>query len=249
MNQITQIEALAANAIPAAIVQELDGWRLRFNYGVTRRANSVLAIQAAPTLRIADALPLVEQFYHRRNQPARFQICPASQPAELDAELAARGYALLTPTYVQTAPIRALCANDLGAATVSEQFDEPWLAAYVAGEGEHDPRKIAARRTMLQHVGPLCGYGTVMCDGAIAAVAQGVVERGWLGIFAVATPPTFRRRGFARQVLSALGAWAISHGAEQAYLQVFSPNLAAQELYAKLGFQTLYQYWYREEVR
>jgi hypothetical protein len=44
MNQITQIEALAANAIPAAIVQELDGWRLRFNYGVTRRANSVLAI-------------------------------------------------------------------------------------------------------------------------------------------------------------------------------------------------------------
>jgi hypothetical protein len=43
MNEIAWIEELAANAVPPAIAQELDGWRLRCNSGVTRRANSVLA--------------------------------------------------------------------------------------------------------------------------------------------------------------------------------------------------------------
>lgn len=38
---ILQLETLAANAWPAAEVQRLGGWRLRFHHGVTRRANSV----------------------------------------------------------------------------------------------------------------------------------------------------------------------------------------------------------------
>ncbi|MCH8283761.1 MAG: hypothetical protein IIC20_04195 [Chloroflexi bacterium] len=35
---IVLIEELAANAWPAELVDELDGWRLRFNWGVTSRA-------------------------------------------------------------------------------------------------------------------------------------------------------------------------------------------------------------------
>ena len=41
--QISLTEELAANALPPAVVQVVDGWRLRYNFGVTRRANSVLA--------------------------------------------------------------------------------------------------------------------------------------------------------------------------------------------------------------
>ncbi len=246
MNQIRLIEELAANAIPAAIVQEVDGWRLRYNYGVTRRANSVLAHSASSVIELDAKIAYVERFYARRNLPVRFQICPASLPTDLDATLADRGYTVPTPTSVQIAPLVALRAVDPGPAYVSEQFDEPWLAAYVAGEGETDLIKIAARRTMLQHVGPPCGYGTLMIDGQIAAVAQGVVERGWLGIFTVETLPAFRRRGLARQVLSALGAWAAGQGAQNAYLQVLSTNDPAVRLYRQMGFTTLYQYWYRK---
>ncbi len=35
---IVLIEELAANAWPAELVDELDGWRLRFNWGATSRA-------------------------------------------------------------------------------------------------------------------------------------------------------------------------------------------------------------------
>lgn len=246
MNEIRLIEELAANAVPPAIQQEVDGWRLRYNYGVTRRANSVLAHNAGALLDLDTKIAYVERFYARRHQPARFQLCPASLPSELDAVLADRGYTVPKPSRVQTAPLAALRAVDPGAAYVAEVFDEPWLAAYVAGEGETNPVKIAARRTMLQHVGPPCGYGTIMLDGQIAAVAQGVVERGWLGIFTVATMPGFRRRGLARQVLSALAGWAATHGAQNAYLQVLADNVPALELYGRLGFMPLYDYWYRE---
>ena len=40
LDQIRELEELAANAWPAGVQQALDGWRLRYHLGVTRRANS-----------------------------------------------------------------------------------------------------------------------------------------------------------------------------------------------------------------
>src|SRR5690242_18108024 len=94
---ILQLETLAANAWPAAEVQRVGGWRLRFHNGVTRRANSVWPNltpdeQATGDQALEEQLSQVEQFYRQRNVPPRFQICPAMQPENLDEVLAARGY-------------------------------------------------------------------------------------------------------------------------------------------------------------
>ena len=39
--RITEVERAALSAWPAAHVQELDGWKLRFHWNMTGRANSV----------------------------------------------------------------------------------------------------------------------------------------------------------------------------------------------------------------
>ncbi|MBI3942698.1 MAG: GNAT family N-acetyltransferase [Chloroflexi bacterium] len=79
-----------------------------------------------------------------------------------------------------------------------------------------------------------------------ASLGLGVYERGWIGIFSMATHPTYRRRGAATAVLRALADWGQSLGAKDAYLQVMESNITARRLYENIGFKNLYQYYYRE---
>lgn len=247
MDEIVLIEELAANAVPAAVIQEIDGWRMRFNMGATRRANSVLAAHDGEMLSLDERLALAEAFYARHGLPCRFQICPASRPAGLAEALLARGYRSVPAAHVQVAPLGPLRAGARGRARVSAQLSDTWLDAYVAGEGETNHVKIAARCEMLLRVGPPAGFVAIEVDGQIAAVALGVVERGWLGIFNVATRPGYRRRGMSQTLLCDLAAWAEGQGATRGYLQVSSTNPAALGLYAGLGFRTRYEYVYYEK--
>lgn len=82
-------------------------------------------------------------------------------------------------------------------------------------------------------------------DGKVASVGRGSVEDGWLGVFAMATRPDRRRRGYGAAVLGALTDWAAKQGATKAYLQVDARNHAAQELYRASGFSEAYRYHYR----
>ena len=254
------LETIAANAWPAAEIVELDGWRLRFAAGVTRRANSVWPNAAAGALTLDAKIAAAEAFYAGHGQPAIFQISPPQQPPNLDEILAARGYAHHAPTLVQTASLAnmvAAAATNRAAAlhppqlvthpcavSLSPHFDAAWFALYCVGE-EAPPAQAAVRQTILQRIRLPCAYATLHCDGVPVAVALGVVEAGWLGLFNVVTLPAYRRQGAARALLAALADWAARHGAGNAYLQVMERNTAAQALYARVGFTTAYGYHYR----
>jgi ribosomal protein S18 acetylase RimI-like enzyme len=95
---------------------------------------------------------------------------------------------------------------------------------------------------------PKAGYARLLVDGETAAVAMGVVERGWLGVFDVMTAAHLRRRGYARQVMLHLLHWGLAQGARHAYLQVMADNTPALGLYAGLGFTRTYDYWYRQKT-
>jgi N-acetylglutamate synthase len=247
MRDIALIEELAANAVPASIYQEVDGWRLRYGGGVTRRANSVLAARAGAWLTFDERLAIAEAFYARYGLPCRFQICPASRPEGIAEALLARGYSTVPATNVQVGPLGPMRAGALGRTRIAAQLDAEWLAAYAAGEGDANPAKLPARRDILQRIAPRAGFAAIEADGQIAAVALGVVERGWMGIFSVATRPAYRQRGLARALLGDLAAWGRDQGATQGYLQVHSQNRPALALYAGLGFSTLYEYVYYEK--
>jgi ribosomal protein S18 acetylase RimI-like enzyme len=243
------LEELAANAWPAEVVQVVAGWRLRFNQNVSRRANSVWPNEAGNSCSLAEKLALVEDFYTRRGCPARYQICPATQPANLDDTLAAQGYSSDARTAVQIASVETVlsraAANPAYVVTINETFDEPWFDLYCQGEYVR-PHTAEVRRSILRRIGPRAGFALLQIAGQPAAIGVGVVERGWLGLFSLITHPDFRRLGAATAVIHALAQWGQIYQASQLYLQVMANNTPALALYARLGFETLYHYHYRE---
>jgi len=249
-NDIFLIEELAANAWPADIVQHLDGWRVRYSHGVTRRINSVWPNLDFGRHPLAEKVALVEAFYARRQAVSRFQICPAAQPEELDAVLAARGYAPDAPTHVQTAVLLQVLAQTLcpqhPTVTLQAELPPSWLDFYQEVEAL-DEHAIAVRRRILQRVALPMAFAQAFQDGRLVGIGLGVAERGWVGVFTMLTRPEARRQGVATAVLHELAAWGgQQQGADRMYLQVMQKNAGALALYGRCGFTTRYSYHYRE---
>ncbi|MGV3722741.1 MAG: GNAT family N-acetyltransferase [Actinomycetota bacterium] len=250
LSQIHLLEQLAANAWPPVVTQIVDGWLLRYASGVSRRANSVLTLRETGGATLDERIAEVEAFYARRGLPARFHISPAVSPAGLDQLLAERGYRVDAPTAVQTASLTgvlALAAPSALEVTLAATPSEEWLSIYNSTHADDDAA-VQVRRDIMSRVGPPSAFALVCLDGRPAAVGQGVVERGHLGLFSMSTHPDFRRRGAATAILRTLCEWGRIHAAAQVYLQVMDESTEALALYGKLGFRTLYHYHYREAL-
>lgn len=102
---IATLDRLAASVHQAEVVAHLDGWQLRYHYGVTRRANSTWPQNHEGGLELAQKFQLAEAFYANICQAPRFQVSPASAPQGLKDILHERGYASDSVTNVQIADI------------------------------------------------------------------------------------------------------------------------------------------------
>ena len=225
------LDRLGADGCPPLEQVEVDGWRLRAAGGVLRRANSALPLSAA--------LPVeaVVEFYRSRGLPPRVHV---SAP-ELDEELASRGWHRDSPVQVMTGPVPAGPTT----ARVSAEMDERWLDCYWAVDGRGGTAEREVLRRMLSRVGPAAAYASVVVDAGAVAVARGVVQEGWLGLYAMAVLPQWRGRGLGRDVLHALGSWALQQGAHSIHLQVLEDNVPARGLYAAAGLRPTHGYHYR----
>jgi N-acetylglutamate synthase len=240
VDDVLLLEELAANAWPPGLVQHVGGWRLRFSGGAGRRANSVLPNAEAGALGLDERIALAERFYAGRGWPARFQLSPAARPAGLDDALAARGYAVEARSEVHVAALADVLTRvdgDGDGPAVLEAPDAEWLAAWPGGT------PLAA--DLLGRIGPRAAYALLRRDGGPVAVGRAVVERGWVGVFGMATRAEARRTGAATAILGALARWGTAAGADRAYLQVEAGNGPALALYAGAGFRLHHRYLYR----
>jgi ribosomal protein S18 acetylase RimI-like enzyme len=248
---VAEIEGVALHAWPGLEITNEDGWLLRHAAGITRRANSVWPNAANSDRGLDDRLARVESFYHDRNLPARFQICPAAQPVDLDVLLAERGYGAAARTAVQSVALAEMLASVNSPSLQVEVMALPskaWWGCYAKAD-DVAPDSVAVRKVICGAIKVTMAYAAVIVDGEIIAVASAAAEAGWVGFFNVATLAEHRRIGAARATLAALGEWGQTQGATRAYLQVMAGNEAALALYGRLGFTTRYYYHYREEVR
>jgi GNAT superfamily N-acetyltransferase len=237
---IRELEELGLRAWPPAERLECEGWQLGFAGGFSKRANSVLPLDAPRDLEAA--LRRCEGEYAARGQKCIVKLTDAARPAGLDAALARRGYALVDPTSVQTKEIGACAGRADPEVRIDACPGAAWLEA-CASWGGFDARGLAE---LLERIRARRAFAWLpAAGGAPAALALGVLDHRELGIFEVMTAREARRRGLARRTLGALCAWGADRGARRAWLQVVAANTPARHLYAELGFRETYRYWYR----
>ncbi len=243
---LRRIEEASLNAWPGLQQLVVDGWLLRFADGYSKRANSVTALypaQGDPD----DKIIKCGAHYAARGLPAIFRITPFADPSDLDVRLAERGYSRLDPTLVLGLDLGAVA---MGAAllpsTLRDCSLDVWGAIYATFAGRVLPPAHGAIISRVAESGAL--QLTCACmelDGRPVACGIGVIEGAYVGLFGVITDPALRRRGHGRALTMRLLAWSKARGARYAYLQVQEDNAAARSLYAQLGFELLYRYWYR----
>ncbi|MGZ6672961.1 MAG: GNAT family N-acetyltransferase [Solirubrobacteraceae bacterium] len=235
------VEELAARAWPAAEAHRLDGWLLRHTPSLTRRRSN----SALPLAGDRGDPALVEDFYARRGARALVQVSPAEERGGLDAELERRGWTRDGTTDVLVAGAGAALAGTApGEVALTDRPNADWVAAWAACEERPDADEHA--RTVLCRIEPPTAYARA-AEGR--GVGLAVCERGWAGLFCVATAAGARRRGIAGHVVHALTSWAVERGARRLYLQVESANAPAQAFYERAGFTRSHGYHYRAAPR
>ena len=238
-----RLEALSARAWPAETSESLDGWRLGFTSGVTRRANSVQPLEWTGKA-LGPAIDETERRYRARDLPPCFKISPAAQPPGLARALAERGYRAEGETDVLTAEAPASTAP-LPAGLAIHLLDTPeprWIEA--AWPTNQRTAEIPVLLALVGRIAQPCVFALAERGDAPAGAALAVAEGAWTGITGVNTLPGFRRQGVARGHMDALGTWGKERGAGSITLQVERGNAAARALYEGLGYQRAYGYHY-----
>ncbi|MBM7027135.1 GNAT family N-acetyltransferase, partial [Clavibacter zhangzhiyongii] len=251
------LDDLADRGWPADARERHGGWILRAAGGVTKRANS--ALPAGPVADAEDALDAVEAFARVHGIAPCVQVSPASEPEDLAARLAARGYAAEARTLVQVGDARAV-ADRLGDAstdptlavtvTVADAPDDAWLDAWWSVDGRGGSAELRVALGILKR-GPAL-YAAVRereaaADGSaprVLATARLALVDGWGGLFAVATRPEARRRGLSRAAMGAVVRAGLDRGISALWLQVVEENAGARALYSGLGFAPVSRYAY-----
>ncbi|CAM3894049.1 GNAT family N-acetyltransferase [Roseateles saccharophilus] len=232
-----ELAGLDASAPPQQA--DIDGWLIRLSPGKAKRSRCINALRCG-ALSLDELLARCQAAYDAAGLPLAVRVTPWSQPSDLDARLAAKGWEAFDAADVMVldhlapepapAPLQALSAPD--------------YAALVGALRGSTPTAVAAHAERIANA-PVAYQGFALNDagGRLLACGQMVVDGDIVGLYDIAS--ALPRQGHGERLCRALLALAHAQGARQAYLQVGSDNEVAKRLYARLGFVFAYRYHYR----
>ena len=243
-DKILMYEELSLNAWPSLQTQFYDGWVLRYTngYSYTSRANSVNLLYPS-TLDVNKKIIECEKRYFTQGVPAIFKITDGVD-IEFDRLLDAKGYSVATPTYLMTADLNGLHFVS-GECEMTSYIDNAWMEAYFALSNYTDNMKKSIARQIYENIKVDVLCGRIIKNNETIACGLCVIERGFAGLFNVVIDEQHRGKGYGRKICESLLAAAKQLGVHTTYLQVVQNNRTAVNLYTKLGYKTLYSYWYR----
>ncbi|WP_421616980.1 GNAT family N-acetyltransferase [Brevibacillus sp. TJ4] len=237
------IEELSLNHWQSLSTLLYDGWLLRFADGYTKRANSINPLYGS-SLDLDEKVAYCEKLYAANQLRAAFKITPFAQPDALDASLEKKGYVLVDHTSVQTVSLDGISPPPTCAVHIDDTIQDEWIGNMCRlnqiAEGHRD-----AMRRMLANIRTKKAFVTLYRDQVAVACGLGVIERDYIGLYDIVTDARFRNEGYGTQLVHHLLHWGKENGAKFSYLAVLRDNAPAHRLYAKLGYEEVYTYWYR----
>jgi ribosomal protein S18 acetylase RimI-like enzyme len=243
------IEECALNAWPSHHQILYDGWILRFTNGYTQRANSVNPVYNG-TQAVDQKIQRCIQIYLKKNLRPIFRITPLAQPQNLDEILAGLGFYQKSLTSVQTLNLDSLRPQENHTFHFWSEFSTEWLEHFTRLKGSAPaqagaPAQTETHQTILSNILPEKCFAILSNLNQVVTCGLGVLEGEHVGLFDIITAQSQRRKGLGQKLVLNILHWAKENGAKQAYLQVETNNEPALNLYAKLGFEEVYRYWYR----
>lgn len=266
---IKLIEEISLNAWPSHKIELYDGWLIRFSHNYTHRTNSVTQVGSSliPT---EEKVRYCEEVYANYHTPSIFKISPLIAP-DFDCFLEKRGYEVQHVTEVMTMnltefhrypPVSAeyeYYGRNSGLPSfvvypenvivrLQDRITEEWISSLFRLNGTTNPTLLRIVPSMFKAIPKETIVASVWADGKMAASGLGILDRGHIGLYAIYVDVNYRHRTYARSICSTILSEAEKKGATDAYLQVVQGNTPAKALYASLGFQELYTYWFRAKA-
>lgn len=244
-----QAETAGLNATSPPQESRIEGWLIRLSPGQAKRARCINALEAG-TLTVDELLARSARSFHAAGLPLVVRITPFTQPPDLDARLAAKGWPSYDAAEVLVRPqLDDVMGWPLPGGQVLHAVDALEFARQMGelkGSSELEIQAQAERQS--QSRVPYQGFWlrrNTIRGWELLACGQIAQEGDWVGLYDIYTPEAFRGQGHARHLCLALLQQACSQGARRAYLQVGEHNAAALALYRGLGFLSAYRYHFR----
>lgn len=241
---IKTIEDLSLNAWPSHQMELYDGWILRFSYFYTHRTNSVEQFGNS-MLPWCEKIPYCESIYKRWGTPTIFKISPLVSK-DFDYVLENRNYEIQNATQVMILNLEdAFLDTPTDTINVSRTIPSEWVNALFTLKNTTNPIHRAIVPTMYKAIAKETICVNLQKNGEIIGTGLGILDREYIGIYAIHIREDYRNRGYARSICTCILKEGVNMGAKKAYLQVVAGNEAAFNLYQSLGFENFYTYYFR----
>lgn len=242
-DKILRYEEIALNAFPAKLTEVFDGWILRYSNGYTYRANSVNPIYPSK-YDLSYKIGECEKKYFSRSLPCIFKMTKSVEN-NLDELLENRGYEMTKKAYVMEMLLPHNYSDNPEKVICSSTIEEKWLEEFVVLNGTIENPDKTTIKDMLRTIGNPLVCAAIYENNEMAACGLGVYEDEKIGLFDIRVLEKYRRKGYGKMICRKIIYDGTKMGANKAYLQVAASNNIAIDMYKKLGFKKIYEYWYR----
>ena len=132
-----------------------------------------------------------------------------------------------------------------GDMTVRDRIPDEWIDALFTIKGDATVTHLKIVPSMYAAIPKDVRCIYIRDEEKIVATGLGILDRDYIGVYAINVDAGHRRQGLARKIVKTLLEEGKKAGARRAYLQVVADNDPAIRLYEDLGFSPAYTYWFR----